>query len=712
MGNLSHTVSGGIAHFRTPSKVPLTSLKCHFLPKQEGSGDPSPTNVRNIIGYASLNGKRSKKNILNKFVLSASTSDGITKTTTDNGVSVTGTAEKRTLVRLVSRDKLRISSGEKVTFSAYINGDISECENLYVGYYINATTWGGTIGVLSQSNEYKLTWIVPQAYSNAEFPNIDCYIYIPEGVTVDFELGVQGEFGEKATAYEPYVEEQIPFIFPSEGKNLFNVHACKPFNNKVTLTYDGDAITCANTNSYSVNVFREAYMQLPPGKYTISTSQYPDRNIPIYGSDDGVNWAWMATGLTPESLTRTFTTTKKYTQLWFSVAADETITIAPIQVEQGESATAYESYIYPVYGGYIDFVAGEIVKTHALISKRISDMDNHEDYPGWKNAGVRQYLISGLNGGQLGMVNIGDRYAVNTNGNNDILWLSKSYYGLTQSEWIEQYPNLIVQFIIPIAEPIHIPITPQAIKAYLDYNNFWSDINDITEVTYAVTESKDILTTRKKAMDFDIAHHKKAEWNQLVKDGNFTSRDHWLISANDYGTVSVNDNIAAWTSTNPELQYYYHTGLTNKQFYLNIPENHRVLVKATVRSSVSRTDSTHRVSIFGMINYENSYAYTQNDVQANTWTDLFGFIRDNRTEGKKITRFKVCYGGTVNDGTIPVGTVLEVKNFMAFDLTQMFGLGNEPLTVAEFEHICEINGIDLDTYQPYDEGSDRWLIIP
>ena len=63
------------------------------------------------------------------------------------------------------------------------------------------------------------------------------------------------------------------------------------------------------------------------------------------------------------------------------------------------------------------------------------------------------------------------------------------------------------------------------------------------------------------------------------------------------------------------------------------------------------------------------------------------------------------------NGTYQVGDYVKIKNVYYVDLTLMFGAGNEP-TKAEFEHICEINGIDLTTYQPYDEGSDRWFIIP
>ena len=54
MGSISHTVSGDIASFKSAARVPITSLKCHFKPVQEGSGDPSPANVRPITGWTGL----------------------------------------------------------------------------------------------------------------------------------------------------------------------------------------------------------------------------------------------------------------------------------------------------------------------------------------------------------------------------------------------------------------------------------------------------------------------------------------------------------------------------------------------------------------------------------------------------------------------------------------------------------------------------------
>lgn len=45
------SVSGDIANFTTDMKAPLKECKVYFNPVQEGEGDPSPDNIRNITGW-------------------------------------------------------------------------------------------------------------------------------------------------------------------------------------------------------------------------------------------------------------------------------------------------------------------------------------------------------------------------------------------------------------------------------------------------------------------------------------------------------------------------------------------------------------------------------------------------------------------------------------------------------------------------------------
>lgn len=49
MGVVKYT--GPVASFHCPTNAEIRSLKVHFSPKQEGTGDPSPENVREIVGW-------------------------------------------------------------------------------------------------------------------------------------------------------------------------------------------------------------------------------------------------------------------------------------------------------------------------------------------------------------------------------------------------------------------------------------------------------------------------------------------------------------------------------------------------------------------------------------------------------------------------------------------------------------------------------------
>ena len=61
MGVVKYT--GPVASFHCPTNAEIRSLKVHFSPKQEGSGDPSPENVREIMGWDGVEQYYSGKNI-------------------------------------------------------------------------------------------------------------------------------------------------------------------------------------------------------------------------------------------------------------------------------------------------------------------------------------------------------------------------------------------------------------------------------------------------------------------------------------------------------------------------------------------------------------------------------------------------------------------------------------------------------------------------
>lgn len=119
---------------------------------------------------------------------------------------------------------------------------------------------------------------------------------------------------------------------------------------------------------------------------------------------------------------------------------------------------------HPVYAGdWIDLVTGVLHRHMGFLTKAIADMSGSEDYPGWTLSGIRALIGSGYNANLTKPTvycSIGDNFSVNTRGtSNDTLFLPKTTYGLTQSQWLAQYPNLTVTFVFPLATPTDESIT-------------------------------------------------------------------------------------------------------------------------------------------------------------------------------------------------------------------------------------------------------------
>ena len=66
MAHLSYSVGGdsNLVSFKSAARVPIDSLKVHFKPIQEGTGDPSPENVRPITGWTGVEAYETGKNLI------------------------------------------------------------------------------------------------------------------------------------------------------------------------------------------------------------------------------------------------------------------------------------------------------------------------------------------------------------------------------------------------------------------------------------------------------------------------------------------------------------------------------------------------------------------------------------------------------------------------------------------------------------------------
>lgn len=198
------------------------NVKATFLPKQAGSGDPSPDNVRPISGWESVQVTRCGKNLLNDATFQSSEANGVSFTKVASGiVHVEGTAT--------------------AVADSFVVKDIN---NLPPGKYFGVETEGTA----------SLFVVVKKAATGTN----DFYNAL-SGVTI--EQGDEVQYYYIAVQSGNIANEDV-YIFLAPGESVFTADEFEPYQGSTTtLTlpetiYGGtvDAVTGEGSNQY---IFRE-----------------------------------------------------------------------------------------------------------------------------------------------------------------------------------------------------------------------------------------------------------------------------------------------------------------------------------------------------------------------------------------------------------------------------------------------------------------------
>lgn len=162
---------------------------------------------------------------------------------------------------------------------------------------------------------------------------------------------------------------------------------------------------------------------------------------------------------------------------------------------------------------------------------------------------------------------------------------------------------------------------------------------------------------------------KTVVWNQLIEHGNFDSATGW--SGAGYGTLTVANNIGNFT-----LSEVGGSSRIERAFTPVV--GHKVFVTIDVKTPYDFQDGSYVSTTFQAGSWNTQIA--RGTPSANTWTTIAGIrnVEQGDTTSDKI-RFYV--GGL----SASVGDIVQFRNAMIIDLTQMFGAGNEPSTVEEFK---------------------------
>lgn len=363
-------------------------------------------------------------------------------------------------------DKTTITTGKYIDASGNLVNDNSNFVGDYIpidntkSYYVSQSA-GGVIrvGYYDSNKTFISRQLISANYGSLIIPNNTVYVRLScYNQSLDT---LQLEQNSTATEYEEYKSNTYEVNL---GKNLFSSEMeLGTLNNSTGLP--ATETNCIRTKDYiSVN---------PNTTYIISNNKGYQQIV--YQYDSSYNLIVANT----QNSSFTTTSTTKYIKLRTGVSNVENDLTSLWQLEKGTQATSYSPYFTPIelnkIGDYQDRIYKQddkwyVEKNTRKLELAIADMNNAEDYPGWKNqTQLYNDIYNGVIGGDL--LNY-TRYYTNissvnytgvkvnfSNSSNPVLYLRKGDFNKTQTEWKTNYPNLIFTIIYGMITPTTTEIT-------------------------------------------------------------------------------------------------------------------------------------------------------------------------------------------------------------------------------------------------------------
>lgn len=482
-----------IAHFETKYDEKIKSLKVNFSPIQDGEGDPSPSNVRPIRGWDSINVTCAGKNLLrindNYHRSNDSVSDGtvtFTKIRDDNnytyGINVNGTlSNSNTFYNLnyqgFKHKYYTIKPGNYKYF-----GYTSDIAGRLYQFYDGETKDTRIKDILpSSDNNFNVSETLLysffrfQVYSTFENKNVD----IMPMITLLLETDLDFE------AFKPRFKT---VSFNQSGKNLVPPleNWCNySFDSQNTYRVDSSYISKSTYNipvkENTTYTFSCSYIEEPNNTKSVSVFYFDENDKLIsYINQTGNTVVTFTTPVNTAYIKISFRT--------FDLASN-------VQLEEGSTATAYEPFDNIVYGGYIDLISGELVSNIGRVDLgtlewNMSSSGNRfsvPSIPNFKLASSYDEQLSGLwcsiykMSSTTSNINMSDYQMLRSQATTYALVIRNSDYS-SAADFKNAMNGVYLYYLLET--PIIYQLTPQQIKTLKGVNNIWSDSNGTTEITY------------------------------------------------------------------------------------------------------------------------------------------------------------------------------------------------------------------------------------
>ena len=235
------TASGSIASFPDGADdVEIKSAVVQIVPKQAGTGDPSPDNVRPITGWDAVTVTRTGKNLLDISTAALGLKQRCTAAVSDDVLTATCTAAGQVWIgasgtvgaTAIKAFEIPATQGQTVTVSTSATVQRVSVFELDADGVVLVSDFGlfnsGTHGTYTPTKSDCKTLCFRIILSNS-------------GVVGDvYSINIQIELGTAATAYEPCTGQVIPITWADEAGTVYGG----------TLTYDGDGVWTLNSRPY------------------------------------------------------------------------------------------------------------------------------------------------------------------------------------------------------------------------------------------------------------------------------------------------------------------------------------------------------------------------------------------------------------------------------------------------------------------------------
>lgn len=528
MGNITAKTSGEIASFMTPAKTNIKSLKVHFSPKQLGTGDPSPENVREIVGWDGVETTRCGENLFSNLKKAKWQKDTKQYEST-NSWRVT--------------DPIPVKEGEKIYFASKIGTYapytfVSDADDNFISqtttYALSRTmptgarylrlqmavssinSSGGVFVSRTPFETIPFTWKrLPNEYQEVEWIESDGEQYIDLPFGFDDTDEVEAIFCIMETA------EKI------DDKYIVSPSTWNTNNNRFAMGVHSDYISnnkycCAFGNSrtgltfLSPTIVHDAQLH----KWTYKNYVF---SIPELGCSYDVSTITFGGTTTNLKLFYGYNANTKGKIAYYKhVKSNTSYELIPCYRKSDNEIGMYDTVSQTFYtnqgtgsflkgndvnktfyGGYVDLISGELVETESkvildgseswtmLSPNTISQRFDTKILNTYNAGGITSNMFDRLGAGYTGSWGKWIFY----NGNALVLPDNGNLFTIeTFKEWLAQNQP---EFILSLRTPLTHQLTPTQLSSFISQNNFWSNA-DYIEIEYELKETEDIQKARKK----------------------------------------------------------------------------------------------------------------------------------------------------------------------------------------------------------------------